>query len=453
MDGRGACGGLQWLDIHRSQCLRSTDGVPTRSEPTRGQAKVGYTRAACRAFHAAFQAWDWAHIHNAHDPEEILLATLLHDIAEMALWVAAPEKVHLMRKLIIKDHLHTDEAQYIALGDSLEHFSRQIAISWELPQLVHDALRPENSGNSRVQCVMLAVQLGREAEQGWRSDKMQRTLELISEFLGKSLDETTSHIHKNAVRAARETPFFNTRPAAALLPLLPGDDHILIEDEFPEDEAEIEASIRHSTFVSPDSAQASNSPTDGEQHHVEHLSSHLPASQICLTPQVDAFKQTINALKAGIGTMKVNDIMRCVVHGLHDGVGLNRVVFSLLSKDHSKLMSRYIIGADNDPVFSRFLIRMDKPNLFSKLLEKPVSLWINDENRPKYWKMVPEEFKTLIKTNTFLTTSVHVRGKPIGLFYADRRSGACELDDHAYTQFRQICQAASKCLAHISKNT
>lgn len=438
------------LGMERAKKL--PQGLPELENTLRGRARTGFTRAACRAFHAAFQAWDWAHIKDEHTPEEILLATLLHDVAEMALWVVAPDKMHLMRKLIFKDRLHTDEAQYIALGESLEHFGRKITTRWHLPPLVHGALRPENAHNPRVRGVMLAVQLGRAAERGWHTEKMQSTLKLIAEHLGTSLDETINHVHKTAVRAARETTFYTTRPAAALLPLLPGGEEILIEDEFPE--TEIKTEVRKAPEVvapaKPKSVVRAAPEPGKKPAPINPITP--PPTEVCLTPQRAIFEQTLRKLRTEMGNLGLNDTMRAAVHGLHDGVGLNRVVFAMLTLDHKKLTPHYIIGADNDPHFSRFEIRLDKPHLFTWLLEKPVSLWINDDNRAKYWPLVPDDFKTLIKTNSFFAMSVHLRDKPIGLFYADRRSTACTLDNHAYQQFRQLCQLATKGLVHYASD-
>jgi len=435
------------LGIDRAK--RLTTGHPQLERTLSGFAKAGYIRTACRAFHAAFQAWDWAHIKNDHAPDEILLATLLHDVAEMALWVAAPEQMHQFRKLMLKDGLPTDEAQYIAFGESLEHFSREIAAHWHLPGLVNDALRPENASQPRVRGVMLAVQLARSTERGWYWEKTERVLPQIADYLGASLDEIIPHIHKNAVRAAREAPFYNARHAAALLAMLPGGEELIIEDEFPEAEAEIEATKKPVTNEIAATSKPSTEkqvPTLGNGPAISE-----PTAQVCLLPQADLFTQTLHDLHKGMGKMKLSELMRKTVHGIHDGIGLNRVVFCILNQKREKLVSRYMLGSDNDPVFSRFEILLDKPHLFTRLMEKQVSLWINDDNRKKFWPLMPDDVKTLIKTNSFFAMSIHVRDKPVGLFYADRRSLDCKLDEQAYKQFRQICQFAAKGLANLAK--
>ena len=436
------------LGIERAKRLPL--GHPQLESTLSGYALTGYTRTACRAFHAAFQAWDWAHIKNDHAPEEVMLAALLHDVAEMSLWVNAPEKMHQFRKLMLKDHLATDEAQYIAFGDSLEHFSRELAAHWQLPGLVNDALRPENASNPRVRGVMLAVQLARTTERGWYWEKAERVLPEIAKYLDAPLDEVIPHIHFNAVRTALEAPFYNVRQAATMLPMSPGGEWLSIEEEFPEAEAEIEAQtepameVQHKPQTQPGKPTPTTPPPPAPP--IEN-----PPTQVCLIPQKSAYDDAVHAINKGIGKMELNELMRNALHGMHDGIGLNRVVFTLLTKTPNKLVSRYIVGSDNDPIFSRFEIKLDTPHLFTRLLEKQVSIWINDDNRAKFWPLVPESVKVLIKTNTFFAMSIHVHNKPVGLFYADRRNSDCKLDEFAYKQFRQTCQLVAKGMENLTK--
>ncbi len=393
-------------------------------EALRGRAREGYQRAVTRAFHAAYQAWDWAHIQRDHAPDEILLSALMHDSAELALWVNAPERIHQLRRLTLRDKLPAAEAQYIALGDSLEHFGRRLAEKWNLPQLVHEALRPEYSNEPRVRGVVLAVQLARQVEWGWYSPQVEETLSMIAEHLGAGLEETTVHVHRAAVRAAREAAFHGARVPASMLPLLPGDEQLLIDEEFPPEPDDLRKGRQGSEAQPPETG-----------------------ATVCLLPQPAVFDAIRQEMEAGIGSLEINDMLRKAIHGMHDGAGLNRALFAMLSSDRRYLQARFLIGTDSDPHFNRFRIRLDQPHLFTRLMEKPQSIRIHDGNRERFWGLVPTDVKTLIKTNSFCAQSVHINGKPVGLFYADRHSHDCDLDETTYQRFRQLCQLAVKGMA------
>ena len=426
------------LGMDRVQGLPGS--VPQVEQMLRGAARAGYCKVVTRCFHAAYQAWDWAHIRRDHAPDEILLSALMHDAAELALWVVAPDRIQQLRHLIIKDKMAVDEAQYIALGDSLEHFSRRLAEAWHLPPLVHEALRPEYTREPRSQGIVLAVQLARATEWGWHSQETQTALEMIADYLNASVAETTAHIHQASVRAAREASFYGGRPAAALLPLQPGGEELVIEEEFPTPKAPARPTQpRITETVSAEVAEATQpQPEDVVQQG---------STQVCLSPQPTLLAEIVQDIEANLGKLGINELMRKVVHGMHDGAGLNRALFAMLNSDRTHLQARFMIGSDNDPAFNRFQISLDKPHLFTRLMEKPQSLRIHDGNRAKFWPLVPEEIKTLIKTNAFCAQSVHLKGKPVGLFYADRHNPECSLDEHTYEHFRQLCRLAVQGLA------
>ena len=131
------------------------------------------------------------------------------------------------------------------------------------------------------------------------------------------------------------------------------------------------------------------------------------------------------------------------MNAMHQGLGLNRVVFALLTQHRTHLRPRSIVGVHNDPHFTKFAITLGANTLFDRLMEKPQSLWLDEHNRTKFWPAVPVDFQRLIKVNRFYVMSVFVKGKPIGLFYADRASNSCELDEKCYKLFKQLVTQAS----------
>lgn len=444
-----------------------TDGLPVVEQSLDKEFAIKYTKAVGRAIHAAYHARNWAQWRNDYAPEEVYIATLLHSIPEFALWVGEPEKMHQLRKRVYKNGMSADEAHHITLGQSLQHYGRQVTSELRLPSFLHEVFRPENARSPRVQSVLLAVQLANYVEFGWYSDKVTNILAMVADNINKSLDETTFIVHQNAIKVARESSFTNVRPAASLLALVPTDDDVFISEEFP-DEPEIE----EANASSESEKSALREVATDSQEIIKHGSGSITidpppkkpilkqdvgeiqaevGSSVCFNPQPALFSKAVKELEAGMGKLNTEEIIRIVVHGMHDGIGLHRVVFASQISKRPYLDARFMTGTDNDPVFSKFQVKLDNHNLFSRLMEKPASVWINDENRNRYWPLVPADFKVFAKVNSFCALSIFVASKPVGLFYADRHSTDCKIDKQAFTLFRKIGQLTVKCLAASPK--
>ena len=366
------------------------------SERTRG-----YMQVTSRAFHAAYQAYDWAVRRADMMPKEAFVAAFMHDIGKMAMWLHGGDEMQQIKDLRLGGKMPFDEAQYVELGFSLEQLSLELAKRWKLSEMVIDVLSPDMACNQRVYGVMLACQLARLAEEGWYSSEMQECIEHVATFLGLEYSAAVHLIHQNAVDAARETGFYNAIPAANLLPLIPVPEE---EDEEPE--------LKHFCLIS--------------QHHI--------------------YDEVVREIQTNGESINLNALMGLVMKGLHDGLGLNRSVFAMLGQDRSSVHARYLSGTDNDPEFSQFELSLEPSNLFTHLMKKQQSVWINDENREKFWKLVPDTFKDLIKTDSFYASSVFIDDKPIGLFYSDRHITDCHLDEDSYGYFKSLVYLAGKTL-------
>jgi len=415
------------------QCVKSLPRLKLLPK----QAHYGMLQVISRSHHAAYQAWYWARALGDLVPEQIYLAALLYDVSEMLLWKSDCETMLQLSAQLQEQKLPRDEAQYIVLGNSVEHFSRDLARIWNLPQFLQDCLRPENIEQPRIRSVVLAVQMARLAENGWYSDELVLLLEQVADHLNKPLAQAVSEIHKLAVNAAHQVHFYNTRPAAALLPMLASPKR--------KKSARVATDKIPNTATNLGSIPATSSSTVARREE-------SPANTVCLTPQKDLYEKTIKELEQNAHLLNLHNIIRTVIHGMHDGIGLNRVVFAMINRDRTHLVARYMVGTDNDPLFNRFKLGIKSPHLFTRMLEKPQSIWINDDNRKSFWPLIPNAVKNLIKTNSFLARSIHIDGKAIGLFYADRCSPSCSLDDLSYNRFRNVCQIAEKQIAHKSSS-
>ena len=387
------------------------DEMDSLSLPAEDEHMRAYVHVMSRAFHAAYQAYDWAIQRADMVPKESFVAAFLHNIGTMSILLNGGDEINKIREVISDDDMSADEAQYLVLGFSLKQLSYALAVKWKLPELVTDALSADKATNPRVYGVMLACQLARLAEAGWYSKEILDCTQHVADYLEFDFSRTIRMIHRNAVGAARESEWYEVIPAAALLPLIP----------------EFDVDIEGNQII-----------TDEYEHENHHF---------CLMPQLDIYKEIVLQIQTEARNLELNSLMHLVTRCLHDGLGLNRVVFTMLEGiEHDELYARYMSGTDNDPEFNQFKISLFPTNLFTHVMKKPQSIWLNDGNKEKYGKLVPDSLKEIIHTSSFFAGSVFVGDKPIGLFYVDRHTEDCHLDEATYKRFKVLIQLVGKAI-------
>ncbi|MDH5178892.1 MAG: HDOD domain-containing protein [Gammaproteobacteria bacterium] len=362
-----------------------------------------------RAYHAGRQAKAWAVLRRDMMPDEVFAAALLHFIGEMMIAMVAPDVLDSIYRMRDEEHIASEEAQYIVLGFTFDQLSLEIAEHWTLPSLVIEALRAENANHPRAYSIMLAVQLARHAAFCWYDRKMFQLQETAAEWLNQPLSKLIRDTHLFAVEVARDSSFYGVNPAAARLLADPVSDV---------------------------------SPAEQKPNHT---------TGICLIPQLAVLRDTIQTLKNLPSTPQaLQTIITPTLHGLHDGIGLNRVVFSLFQPDEKIFIAFQIVGADNDPSFGQFRIDVTQPNLFNHLMPKTQSVWLNDSNREKLQSLIPEDFQNTIKTDSFYAMSVQLHNQVFGIFYADRHTTDCALEPISFKYFKALCMQAETTLQRIS---
>ena len=150
--------------------LRAFEGAPTISVkfmPDR-DARRGLIRAIRRSRRAARFAHALAVWRNDKAAEEVSVAALLHDIAEMLVWILAPRAARRMQALQSADStLRSKNAQQMVLGFELEELLAQLATRWRLPEQIVAMMIENPRSGTRGQIVALATNLARHSTGGW----------------------------------------------------------------------------------------------------------------------------------------------------------------------------------------------------------------------------------------------------------------------------------------------
>lgn len=143
-----------------------------------------------RAHRAAKFAVEWAaHFNDLHS-EEVLIAALLHDLAEMLMWCYAPDKMNTIHSMQLADKtLRSKAVQQEVLGFKLHDLQKEIVEAFQLPPLLSKLMQDEASQEQRVRNVTLAVNLARHSANGWDDAALPDDYRDIAELLRMDVDK------------------------------------------------------------------------------------------------------------------------------------------------------------------------------------------------------------------------------------------------------------------------
>jgi hypothetical protein len=164
-----------------------------------GDAARRAREAMSRARLASLFARDWAVQRHDMDPEEVMVAALLRDVAEpLAELAGEPESA-----------VHGADAFRTAF---LEHL--------QLPAVVRALNEPDAGHDPRTLNVRLACALARHCSDGWDTAAVAQALAQVQRLLRMSAPELWERVRRVALQAAREWRVYDVRPAAAYLPMM-----------------------------------------------------------------------------------------------------------------------------------------------------------------------------------------------------------------------------------------
>ncbi|RDH90850.1 MAG: histidine kinase [endosymbiont of Seepiophila jonesi] len=385
---------------------RTTRELPVLEDLLKGPPRRGLLDCYSRAAHAAIYAANLAERLGHHHPEAFANAALLHDIGEMALWVAEPDTMKNMQARIRQGDGREDAALEV-LEFTLEELNLGLGNRWELPELVQESQGLFNSYQPRPLTVMMAAAVARATASGWNSHDASDKLELLAEFIGISEAQASTYLHQLAVTAANQLQSLPL-PLPAFRLLQTGVTR-KVKPQAPVTKIEQPRGGRPAVEPSPASGKS---------------------------PQA---KPKINPLQA---------LLSRTLHALRDEHGLERAMFAMLSPDRKTLKARFVVDKNNGASLKTFEVGLHSPNLFSILMKKPQALWLNPDNLVKYLPSIPESVVRTVCSSGFFIISVFIKDKPIGVFYADVACTGGSLNTDQFNNFKTTCRRAMQELTH-----
>lgn len=148
------------------------------------QALLGVLHVIRRVQRASRYAHEWAFERHDMNIEEVELAALLHDLAEILLWCFAPQLAIEIRKRQLADpSLRSTIAQEQVLGIRLFDLQLALCDAWHLPELLKALMDDASAELPRVRNVVLAVNLARHSASDWNNPALPDDFAAIEKLL------------------------------------------------------------------------------------------------------------------------------------------------------------------------------------------------------------------------------------------------------------------------------
>lgn len=177
------------------------------------RALLGLLKVINRARKATQWARDWALYRHDLDVDEIMVATLLYDVAELIMWCFAPQLGLRVTEIQKADRtLRTVAVQTEVLNIPLYQLKLALAQTWHLPELLTTLMNHDNADHPRVKNVKLAVDLARHSANGWDDAALPDDFKAIGELLHLSQDAVMRRLGLDKPYATQETPVPNNQP-------------------------------------------------------------------------------------------------------------------------------------------------------------------------------------------------------------------------------------------------
>lgn len=148
------------------------------------RALLGLLKVINRTRKAVHWARDWAVYRHDLDVDEIIVATLLYDFAEILMWCFAPAlAVQVAEKQQADRTLRSVEVQTQVFNVPLHRIKLALAHAWHLPELLVMLMDKDKVDHPRVRNVKLAVDLARHSANGWDDAALPDDYKAIGELL------------------------------------------------------------------------------------------------------------------------------------------------------------------------------------------------------------------------------------------------------------------------------
>lgn len=374
--------------------------------------------------------------------EESFIGAMFYNLGRLLASFYFPEEARTVRGLTQASRQPVSEAMASAsvLGLSYEALGVGVAKAWGLPESLQSCMhKPSGEPPARAPTDVLEGQRWMALAANEMADVMLHTepqavdgqLAQIGKRYAKTLGISSAAVQVATTVARKkliemaDVMDIKVLPGSAAAKLLKAP----VEPDGPGPHADQEASD-------------SLSPMALEATEAVRLPAHAEGPR-------DDTNQVAQILAAGIQDItntlvedfNLSDVLRMILETMFRAMGFQRIVFCMRDAKTDTLTGRFGLGQDVETVVKRFNVsfKTTPPDLFAVVCSKGVDTMIRDASEATIAARLPDWYRELFNAPAFLLLPVNIKGRPLGLIYADKaEKGGMVIDEKELALLRTL---------------
>ena len=374
-------------------------------------AMAGLMAVVSRSRHAALHARELAQMRHDIESDEVVIATLLHDMAEMLLWCFGPAQAEeIAARLAREPSLRSADVQRDVLGFGLNELQVSLALAWGLPPLITSLMDDVKADRPRARNVMLAVNLARHASHGWEDAGLPDDMDGICRLIGRPPGEVRQRTFQTALEAVRDHEWYGESAPAIWLPPFPM-------------QAELVDAMPGPRYSDAMLVRAKRMLAAGEDD--------------------DLVNWTTAGSPRTSGPPGPSAVVALALHGLYKGAGLARQIYCTVDEGGLVARPRFLSGVRDTERLGRMNLPLGMANPFTRRLAEEGVLWWHAANDPIALPELPREWRMAAGSDGFFAAMIRTADGRGGLLYADGGALPVPLDEEKFNHFRELCTLLS----------
>lgn len=364
------------------------------------------------------------------DPEEAYMAALLFGLGEVMVACTLPDQYRKLLRLKDQSDKKWSLIQAEVLGINFSDLGREMAAGWGYPKQILNTMTEIDVEGLDDRSDLLAslpyLSNGLVQQIYGQDSKHEPSYDQLVDSISKVGSIPFDDVGDVAMQCFRQVAKVSRNYGLKTKSLIP--EYVETGEIAKDDMVRKLAFLAHGEAEQdePDGNVIANADSDNNERKAQRSQE-----------QLDYLKQ-LTELIAAEGN--IHDVFKLVVEAVRHCTNFDRSMLCLLGNSKKHLSVKMIEGEMIEPLQAYF--ERDKngkaDDLFFRVLEKQVTLLVNDLDEEGWSARLPEEFVEKVKCQGFVLIPLVMGKRVIGMLYADRliRTGpVTENDFNIFNQF------------------